>query len=73
MLGRGRVGNEVCSVDDRSLGPPPWPVPRPSRREEFAAAATGAKTGETTAKTGARSGVRSVDNAESGPTTPRLR
>ena len=54
----------MCSVDDRSRGRLPWPVPRPSRREEFAAEATGAKTDETTAKTGARSGVRSDDNPE---------
>ena len=51
----------VCSVDDRSRELPPWPVPRPSRREEFAAEATGAKTDETTARIGARSGVRSGD------------
>ena len=65
--------DRVCSVDDRSRGPLPWPVPRPSRREEFAVGATGAKTDETTAKTGARSGVRCVDNADSGPTPPRPR
>ena len=36
MLGEVGLADRVCSVDDRSREPLPWPVPPPSRREEFA-------------------------------------